>query len=67
VLNGAPKEGAIADVAGAPLVNPPKATVVEAARFADNLSRFLQDRPDKVYTTADQAALEAFMATMASQ
>jgi hypothetical protein len=67
---------------------------VEEARFADNLKRFVQDRPDKVlsthlppihgdldrhvqtltklpsstpYVTADQAALEAFMATMAPQ
>jgi hypothetical protein len=67
---------------------------VEEARFADNLKRFLQDRPDKVlgthlppihgdldrhartltnlpsstpYVTADQAALEAFMAEMAPQ
>ena len=75
-------------------VDSPWAHFVEEARFADNLNRFLQDRPDKVlgthlppihgnldrhvksltklpssppYVTADQAALEAFMAEMAQQ
>jgi hypothetical protein len=75
-------------------VDSPWAHFVEEARFADNLERFLQDRPDKVlgthlppihgnldrhvktltklpsstpYVTADQAALQAFMATMAPQ
>jgi glyoxylase-like metal-dependent hydrolase (beta-lactamase superfamily II) len=67
---------------------------VEDARFADNINRFVRDRPDKVlsthlspihgdldrhvktltklpsstpYVTADQAALDAFMASMAPQ
>jgi glyoxylase-like metal-dependent hydrolase (beta-lactamase superfamily II) len=75
-------------------VDSPWAHFVAEARFADNLERFLQDRPDKVlgshfppihgnldrhvktltklpsstpYVTADQAALEAFMATMAPE
>jgi glyoxylase-like metal-dependent hydrolase (beta-lactamase superfamily II) len=75
-------------------VDSPWAHFVEEPRFADNLNRFLQDRPDKVlgthlppihgdldrhvatlsklpsstpYVTADQAALEAFMASMAPQ
>ena len=75
-------------------VDSPWAHYVEEPRFADNLNRFLQDRPDKVlgthlppihgnldrhvksltklpssppYVTADQAALEAFMAEMAQQ
>ena len=75
-------------------VDSPWAHFVEGARFATNIERFLQDRPDKVlgthlppirgdldrhvrtlsklasstpYITADQAALEAFMATMAPQ
>jgi glyoxylase-like metal-dependent hydrolase (beta-lactamase superfamily II) len=75
-------------------VDSPWAHFVEEARFADNLNRFLQDRPDKVlsthlppihgdldrhvhtltklpssrpYVTADQAALDAFMAAMVSQ
>ena len=75
-------------------VDSPWAHYVEEPRFADNLNRFLQDRPDKVlgthlppihgnldrhvksltklpssppYVTADQAALEAFMAEMAPQ
>ncbi len=75
-------------------VDSPWAHFVEESRFADNLNRFLQDRPDKVlgshlppihgdldrhvktltklpsstpYVTADQAALEAFMAAMAPQ
>jgi glyoxylase-like metal-dependent hydrolase (beta-lactamase superfamily II) len=73
-------------------VDSPWAHFVEEARFAENLNRFVQDRPDTVlsthlppihgdldrhvqtltklpsstpYVTADQAALEAFMATMA--
>lgn len=75
-------------------VDSPWAHFVEEGRFADNLNRFLQDRPDKVlsthlppirgdldrhvhtltklpsstpYVTADQAALNAFMAAMAPQ
>jgi hypothetical protein len=75
-------------------VDSPWAHFVEEARFADNLNRFVQDRPDKVlsthlppihgdvdrhvqtltklpsstpYVTADQAALDAFMASMAPQ
>ncbi len=75
-------------------VDSPWAHFVEESRFAANIERFLQDRPDKVlgthlppihgdldrhvrtlsklpsstpYITADQAALEAFMATMAPQ
>ena len=73
-------------------VDSPWAHFVEETRLADNLNRFLQDRPDKVlsthlppihgdldrhvqtltklpsstpYVTADQAALDAFMAAMA--
>jgi hypothetical protein len=75
-------------------VDSPWAHFVEESRFADNLNRFLQDRPEKVLSThlppihgdldrhvetltklpsstpvvtADQAALEAFMAAMAPQ
>jgi len=75
-------------------VDSPWAHFVDEARFAENLKRFVQDRPEKVlgthlppihgdldrhvetltklpsstpYVTADQAALEAFMAAMAPQ
>jgi flavorubredoxin len=75
-------------------VDSPWAHFVEEARLADNLNRFLRDKPDTVlsthlppihgdldrhvktlaklpsstpHVTADRAALEAFMATMAPQ